>query len=239
MAMSDIILTVTTSLFFLVIALFVCNKDRLNFINISVIWIYHNLFSFLYYSYSLTNQADTSRYFNSSLKEYNSGNIVEFSLGSEMIHKIHYLLFYLDFNSIIPIYVFFGGFGFLGIVLIYKLLPKVESTIQNLLMISFIFLPSLHYWSSSPGKDSLSLFCIILWAYFLLTDKVNLSLIASGLLFMIRPHIAIIQIILYMYLKKEHIFNGKPYRLILLALPIIYILLEIVLSYTKFDINMT
>lgn len=87
--------------------------------------------------------------------------------------------------------------GFLGILYFYLSAQKLLTTDvkvkgYSLFPLAF-FLPNLHFWSAGVGKDTLSFFCVGLFAYSILSIKTRfygiiLSLI---LVYNIRPHMAI------------------------------------------------
>lgn len=107
---------------------------------------------------------------------------------------------------------FFSLVGFIGITLFYKI--ALELVPYNVLLfgITFFptvfFLPNLHVWSVSIGKDTILFLCIAMFSYGLLAPSKRIWMIVFAILLgiAIRPHIVLF---LFVGFGLAYVFGGK------------------------------
>ncbi|MDQ3482932.1 MAG: hypothetical protein M3448_05950 [Pseudomonadota bacterium] len=97
---------------------------------------------------------------------------------------------YLDY------FLVFQAIGFWGLAALMRTFEEIYQEIdvtQPVFTYTLFFLPSLHYWTSAIGKDSLFFFgiCITLWAAMRYRKRLIPLSIGMLLMFAIRPHIAV------------------------------------------------
>lgn len=145
----------------------------------------------LYYFYVLKNGGDALFYYKTALLE----NIQPTRPGSNAVNFIAYLFvqtFNLSFLGTFLLYNIFGSIGLLLFNASLKTGLKYHPKRTNYLATLIIFLPSVSFWSSALGKDSLSFLAasLALWAALDLSKRNKLMLLAIGIMFIVRPHIA-------------------------------------------------
>ncbi len=91
----------------------------------------------------------------------------------------------------------FGSIGLLAIDGALKQATLNKSKYVKLLATIIIFLPSVSFWSSAIGKDSVSFMAmsLALWASLQLNQRMRLMIFAILIMFIVRPHMAGIMII--------------------------------------------
>ncbi|WP_460546024.1 hypothetical protein, partial [Echinicola sediminis] len=189
---------------FLLIGLFALNQPilngliladrsaKLNLLN-KLYW-YHMLFAGVYYTYAQFNRSDSVSYFLDAGDE----NIKWHELFHTGTHFIEWLAYpfiqYLHFNyeMMMVLCTWMGYIGFLFFYLFFKENLKLNIKWQGYDMISLLmFLPNMHFWTSSLGKGSV-IFCGIgLLVYGLSYPGNRKILIGLGgfLTYFVRPHI--------------------------------------------------
>jgi len=97
---------------------------------------------------------------------------------------------YLDYALL------FQLFGFLGFVFLFRiileLLPPETFQRAKRWIILLLFLPNLHFWTSSLGKDSLIFFGIMLaiWGLLQYRRRIPAMLVGVVIVYFVRPHVA-------------------------------------------------
>ncbi|WP_018475122.1 hypothetical protein [Echinicola pacifica] len=161
---------------------------------LSNLYWYHMIFVGIYYTYALFRNSDSHAYFNNaSYPELHWFDLL--STGTRFVEWIAFpFVKFLFFNYEMTM-VLFGFFGYIGFVFFYvffkdNLRLKIRYQgydVVNLLM----FLPNMHFWTSSLGKGSV-VFCGIGLLVYGLTfpGKRWVSLCLGGFLtYFVRPHI--------------------------------------------------
>ena len=154
------------------------------------LYVWHTFFCLLYAQHVVSYGGDAANYYRFSLN-----GMPSFGLGTDAVVYLTYF-FGAGFSlSFVGVSLVFNIFGFLGLLAFDGALREVtwyKTRAVRFLATITIFLPSISYWSSGIGKDSLS-FCaagLALWAA--LDLKRRWPLIASSILIMllVRPHMA-------------------------------------------------
>ena len=207
------------------------------------LFFYHNLFFLIYTYYQIEIGTDAVSYF-LNYEGYEKNDI---SSGQVFLHKLIGYFRALNIN-IHNINYIFSAISFLPFLFFLKIIQELEvyenSKINYYLLISFLFLPSLHFWISGYSKDTISFIVIFFISYLYITrvdcklpqvsNKLFIILLFSLiiLLYLIRPHLALLMTvssaIYYFCSKKYSVFNYKFILILGLGLPIIYYLLTLV-----------
>lgn len=160
---------------------------------VTLIYIWHTLFSILYFAFTLFNSADARKYYRVSLES-------EFLLypGSPFIRSITAIYSQFLNASYLNATLFFNIFGSLGLVLLYFTLKKYIEKLSKYWLLIF-FIPSMSFWSAGLGKDAISFFSVCLFLYAIVESKKTAILvpIAFFFMFMVRPHIAFMMLVSY------------------------------------------
>jgi hypothetical protein len=151
---------------------------------------WHTIFCIIATLYLVANGGDAIDYYKTAL----AGN-VEFSVGTAAVSFIT-----VFFTSVL-------GLSFLGASLVYQIagfigLLAFDASLQaataekskyvRRLATLIVFLPSVSFWSSAIGKDSLSFMAVgfALWAALNLKRRVWLMVASVAIMLLVRPHIA-------------------------------------------------
>lgn len=172
----------------------------------AILYFWHTIFCIFYAYYVVINGGDAVGYYESSL-----ASEIDISVGTAFIVLLTRLFsYYLDF-SFLSVSLIFNIFGTIGLIAFdgamrYASFDKKKSI--RILASLVIFLPSVSFWSSAIGKDSLSFMSvgIALWAASDFFRRSKLMYFSILLMFLIRPHIAALMIF---GIFSSIIFNSK------------------------------
>lgn len=154
------------------------------------LYLWHTAFCLVYLWYVTNNGGD-------ALKYYRIAALGEFELkpGSHAVYMINSLFAYgLNF-SLLGVFLVNNIFGFLGLLAFQGSLniatENKRKRIKQLAML-IVLLPSISFWSSALGKDSISFMAtgFALWAALKLDKRTVLMAFAIFMMFLVRPHIA-------------------------------------------------
>lgn len=186
--------------------LFVPKKPK-ELVFVSLLYIWHTLFSFLYWYLSINGVADALGYFKKTFRiPFN----IDLSPGTRFVEFVTYIIRVSFDSNYLNTTLVFNIIGSLGLVFIYLSLREYLKVISKYWSL-FLFIPSISYWSSAIGKDSLVFFAISIFIYAITTSKKRIPLVflSLAILFMIRPHIALavqLSFIIYFIIQsKSHI----------------------------------
>ncbi len=154
------------------------------------IYLWHTMFSFIYLWYALSFGADAIFYFNSGSVD---GGEVRFGTAG-----VSFLTAFLVQGlgvSILGAFLAYNVFGSIGLVAVDgSLRVAVQGTrpFFRALATLIVFLPSISFWSSAIGKDSISFMAtgIALWAALDLGKRGLLMGFAILMMLIVRPHMA-------------------------------------------------
>lgn len=159
------------------------------------LYVWHSIFSLVYAFLSLTMPADTSIYYLQSLN-----NLPEFNLGT---NAVVYLTAIFTSNlglSYLGVFLVFNIFGTIGLLAVDASLRHAtdnKSNFMKFLALLVVLLPSMNFWTSAIGKDSIAFMStgLLLWASIDLKNNLKLTVFSFIIMFMVRPHIAALMII--------------------------------------------
>lgn len=151
---------------------------------------FHFVFTHVYFL--LDERVDSYSYYLKSLSkgevDFNSSFISEFT---GLIARDYFELTYYTTCLI------FSWFGFIGFVILLRLISKYldgSNYRYKSLVVLFLCLPSMHFWSSTLSKESLimSLVLVSLFSVFKLKTRWPLFLVSIGIIALMRPHVSVI-----------------------------------------------
>lgn len=200
----QVLLTPLILILGLIICLIFVPKKQKELVFVSILYIWHTCFSLLYWYLSINGVADAVSYFKKTFRVPFNINL---SPGTRFTEFVSYIIrTSLDSNYLNTTLVF-NIVGSLGIVFIYLSLRNYLKEISRYWSL-VLFIPSMSYWSSAIGKDSVVFFAISIFIYAITTSKKKTLLVSVSLaiLFMIRPHIALailLSFIVYFILQSN------------------------------------
>jgi hypothetical protein len=171
------------------------------------------------YWYTINNGGDALKYWFSNTNLNNIAWSDYFNFGSDIIFSLNYpLVKYLH----LPLYVGFliyAIIGYFGILEFYNLAKKLIGSQLIFFKVNwlpiFMFLPSLHFWTSILGKDPIVFFAIASFinGFYVRENKLKIFLSLFVIAF-IRPHMALFLIgcflmpyIVFKYKEIKNIFQ--------------------------------
>ena len=240
------IISLIVIFFSYIFSFFFFNKIDKNFFNF--IFFYHLLFCLVYFLYSSHYPADSQEYYERSLQKF-----YDLKAGSYfIINLVRLFSYYLNF-SYFNCFLIFNLIGTIGVLFFYLALKEISNIKQNkknYFFIIIILLPSIYFWSSAIGKDALSFLsiCIFIWSSVNLKNRINFIILATILMFLVRPHIAPIMstslFISLIFYSKFNLKNKILYMIISTSITLLtasyafkYIGIPDFISYYPFQIN--
>ncbi|RZI85368.1 MAG: hypothetical protein EOP38_05125 [Rubrivivax sp.] len=158
------------------------------------IYIWHTLFAMLNMAYSIKYGSDSIGYYDRSLL---SGNVL--AVGTEFVTSFTSVLTGYLKLSYLGAYLVFNVLGYVGLVAFYASLRQAtlgKPIIWRRVAFLIILLPSFSFWSSAISKDAFSFMScgLALWASLSIRRRSWVLILAIGLMFLVRPHIAALMV---------------------------------------------
>lgn len=158
------------------------------------LYLWHTVFCVMYALYVLDSGGDAIHYYQAA-KE----GAVEFSLGTAAVSVFTMLFTEVLGLSFLGTFLAYNVFGFMGLLAFdASLQTSVEDKSRTVRRFAtlIVFLPSVSFWSSAIGKDSLSFMAagLALWAALSLGRRAWLMGVAVALMLFVRPHIAALMV---------------------------------------------
>ncbi|MFA0031224.1 MULTISPECIES: hypothetical protein [unclassified Vibrio] len=197
-----------------------------------MLYCYHTIFSCVYFGYVSTFGGDAAQYIIPGSVFHGR----EFALGTIALVHFCELLQEIGFSNL-GIWLLFNSFGSIGLVYIASVLMDVANRghLSRNLVLVFIFLPSVSFWSAGVGKDAISFMAIGLALYAALNfvKRIPLLILAIAFMLLVRPHMAgmmVIAVVISVALSKQ--INFIP-RLIVgaIGLGVAAIMIPFALNY--------
>lgn len=219
------------TLFILILGLIACilvGAKKLSDIKyISLIYGWHTFYSFFYWYYSLSNPADSTKYYR---KTFNLD--LNFYPGTRFTESLVLIVTRIFDSNYLNTNLIFNIFGCLGLVLIYLTLKKYFFVL-NKYWFFILLIPSMSFWSAGLGKDSVSFFATSLFLYAVTSSKRSILIVPIAVLSMcmVRPHIALMMLVSYLL---YYVIKAKTHVVLkLFVLPIIAAGVIIALSFVQ------
>ncbi len=228
----SIVIFFTTFIFVIIIG----RKLKLSLNMIVVLFLWHTLFSIIYYTISLLPNStyDSVDYYLASSQEDLGG----ISVGTQFIRYLTSFFtqgFGFSYLGNFLLYNMIGVIGFFAFVASLKKTNVYKvSKWKKYFFYMLIFLPSLSFWSSAIGKDVFSFTAISLSIWAMIGNpKYFLFSISVLLMFLVRPHIAMIMLAAMMlsiivYSKTK--FYVK-FTIVAIGLSVAFIAIPFVIQY--------
>ncbi|MBV1928442.1 MAG: hypothetical protein KUG81_02910 [Gammaproteobacteria bacterium] len=198
-----------------------------------LLYIWHTFFCAAYLFFVINNGGDAEGYYLASLKNY-----TEFGLGTSGVVFFTSILSVVFGLSILGIFLVYNIIGFIGLLafdasLRFSTLDKPRSIHRLAGLI--VFLPSVSFWSSAIGKDSISFMStgLALWAALNLNRRFSLMVFAVLIMLFVRPHVAALMALAFTcsILMQADISLGKRLSFGCIGLLVISVLLPFALNY--------
>ena len=186
----DVISSLSVFLFGLIFFISIRRQFSSRLSRVAFLYLWHSFFCIVYMLYVINNGGDALMYYNSGVDQG-----FAFSLGTDAVRYIVFLLTQLFGLSFWGCSLFFHIFGFVGLLAFDAALREVtwyKSKAIRLVASLIIFLPSISFWSAGLGKDSLAFFSVglALWAALDMRRRWRLLIMSGLVMLVVRPHIA-------------------------------------------------
>ena len=159
---------------------------------LNLLFLYHLLFFIIYYSFTMFSRSDSLEYY---MKASAIGD--RYSLfgltGTQFIDNFSapFVSFGFSYESMMLLYSWFGYIGFVFAYLFFRENIPINVTVFGKfdLLKLLLFLPNMHFWTSSLGKGSLIFMGLMIFTYSLKKprNRILLFLIGGYFVYMIRP----------------------------------------------------
>lgn len=152
------------------------------------IYSWHTIFSFVYLWYVLSFGGDSLAYFDKAKSAF-----IDFNFGTLAVVFFTSFLTQIVGLSLLSCFLVFNFFGVVGLLAFdASLQAACENKNIRRLATLIIFLPSISFWSSAIGKDSISFMAVglALWAVLNLKRRLGLMIFAVAAMLLVRPHMA-------------------------------------------------
>lgn len=190
--------------YFLIIIL--TSKNKKDITRITFLFLWHTVFSIVYFLFTLSTSADAKKYYRVSKLQED----YYFYPGSKFIYLLSSVFsrgFDANYLNTTLLYNLIGSFGLVFLYLSIK--PYLKHL--SLFWIAVLLIPSMSFWSAGLGKDAISFFSVCLFIYTITTNRKKVFLLPLSFfaMFMVRPHvasmIAISYVIYFILQSKIHI----------------------------------
>ena len=213
---------------------------------LNLLWLFHIGTSVAYYFFIRNNGGDSLWFYWLNAQQMTPDDFTNnfFNVqGSQFVLALNYIPANLMGMSFLATTLFYGLLGFIAFVFLYRIC--IDTITYNSKFYKFwffpllLFLPSLHFWSSGLGKDTLLFLCIIMVAYGFMRISKRFPLVIIGWLlsYGIRPHVTLILTVSFGF---AYIINSKislPKRVLsfIVLFSVAILILPAVLNFTKMD----
>lgn len=170
-----------------------------------LLYVWHTLFCVLYFLYVSSNGGDSLGYYRRALDGF-----VEFGVGTPAVVNINAIFAgYMGF-SFLGVFLVNNIFGCIGLLAFYGALRRAvenKAVYYRRLALFTVLLPSVSFWSSALGKDSISFMAagLLLWSALNIRKRALLLALAIFMMFLVRPHMAGLMVIA---LAVAFVFSG-------------------------------
>jgi hypothetical protein len=167
-----------------------------------------------------------------------------FGLNTQFIIYVVQSIKYVAGGSYLDYFLIFQAIGFFGIAILMRILEEIYSDLgvePSWYIYLLLFLPSLHYWSSALGKDSLFFFATVLsiWSAMNIRRRLTAMVLAITVLMLIRPHIAMVALAALAATVVRDRQTSPAIRVIFFATSVIGVIFAVATLRTTFNLNLT
>lgn len=155
------------------------------------LYIWHTGFCLVYFAYLQSNVGDALMYYSASLAD----ELRPFRVGTAAVIYFTSLFSKIFGFSFLGVFLVNNIIGFVGLLAFYGALGSVtrmKGKWLRFMALIIVLLPSISFWSSAIGKDSISFMAVglALWAALSLQRRMGLMIFAVLAIFFVRPHMA-------------------------------------------------
>ncbi len=224
---------------FLVNILYIREKKNISIIEFYIIFIWHFLFSLIYFYYVSIFGGDTNGYLDFA-KQYiveERSRPLTIANGSNLIYNIVYYFHNILRIDTLNIISMFNFIGFVGLIYLFKTLKDIakkkdtNNFLNKYLPYLIIFIPSLSFWTSGIGKEPFVFLSISLFVYSINKQKCDylILLLAFVILFQVRWQFSLIMLLSALFVFKvkdipKYIKNIKVVTLLFMGFIIVNLL---------------
>lgn len=172
------------------------DRTRTRIAIFAILYVAHLVGTLVYYSYVQTQGGDSELYYYDELDFYNRG----FALGTGVLIYFVQTLKLTIGGTYLDYFMMFNAIGFCGLALLMRVFEEIYrgmETEQQLLSLLLLLMPSLQFWTGAIGKDA-PLFLAAslgLWAAINVRKRYVALGLATGLMVLVRPHIALVAVV--------------------------------------------
>jgi len=186
----DVISSLSVFLFGLIFFISIRRQFSSRLSRVAFLYLWHSFFCIVYMLYVINNGGDALMYYNSGVDQG-----FAFSLGTDAVRYIVFLLTQLFGLSFLGCSLFFHLIGFVGLLAFDAALREVtwyKSRYIRLSATLIVFLPSVSFWSVGLGKDPFSFLAtgLALWAALDTRRRWRLFVVSLLAMLLVRPHMA-------------------------------------------------
>jgi hypothetical protein len=173
-------------------------KNRHKFFSVGLmnkLYFYHLIFWLTYYIYALNNPSDSKNYYRNT-RAYTGEWLDLYGTSTTFIDFIAYPFTSMMNLPYVVVMVIFAWIGYLGFIFTYLFfrenIPiKIKLFKRWDFLFILMFLPNMHFWTSSLGKGSVIFLGIMMFVYALKSPKKRwLTLLVGALItYHVRPHV--------------------------------------------------
>jgi len=201
------------------------------------LYIWHSFFCFAYIFTTSIIGGDSIWYYTESLIQKNV-----FSFGTTSTLYFTTLLtvgFGLNYISTFLVYNIIGTIGLIAIDASLRHVTKNKSSFVKSLSLFIVLVPSMSYWSSAIGKDSIQFMAtgLLLWSSIDFKKRNLMFLISIFIMFVVRPHICGIAVVAFTF--SIFIINSISFtkKFTYLAICLVFLLSAVpfILGYVNWD----
>ncbi|MDT0686557.1 hypothetical protein [Autumnicola psychrophila] len=165
------------------------------------LYFYHLIFWLTYYLYALNNPSDSKNYYNNT-RAYTGEWLDLYGTSTTFMDFIAYpFTNWMDLPYVV-VMVIFAWIGYLGFIFTYLFfrenIPiKIKLFKRFDFLFILMFLPNMHFWTSSLGKGSVIFLGIMMFVYALKAPKKRwmILLVGSLITYHVRPHVFMFMVV--------------------------------------------
>lgn len=169
-------------------------KLLLSFKRALAIYLWHTLLCIIYASYVSKSGGDANMYYLAAIPEgldFKFGTIAVRYLSQAIKNSLQ-----LSFGGVFLVFNIFGTIGLLAFDASLRGVTQSSAPKLRRLASAVVFLPSISFWTSAIGKDSLAFMSVglALWAALKLTGRTPIMIFAILIMLFVRPYMAAIMV---------------------------------------------
>ncbi len=207
------------------------------------LFLYHLFFFVIYLLYAASNRSDSFVYYLSAQELGDNWSVFLFT-GTQFIDNFSapFVTLGFSYESLMLLFSWFGYIGFVYAYLFFKENIPINVNVFGKfdLLQLILFLPNMHFWTSSLGKGSLIFMGLMMFTYSLKSPKKRLILLIIGgyFVYMIRPPVMLFVltgVMIGLLTGREKISVGLRIVIVAASLLFLYNAASTILSTVKIE----